>query len=333
MNNYLDLRYTSDFSKLFDAGKIICNGGVILFPTETVYGLGANSFNSLAVKKLYEIKGRSFKNPINVLVKDLDMINKIAVNISELEYKLIQAFCPGPFTIILHKRDIIPSIVTAGSDFMGVRMPSGKIAQKILEYSNVPIATPSANISGKTSGTCFDDIYEDFKDKVDLMINNGNSQIGIESTIVKVIDNVPHILRPGSITFEQIKKISGVVINDYNSSELPSSTLQHYTINSPSILIFSENHKLMINEIIKTASHYANPIILSHSEDLKLFSNFQTINIGSSLEEIAKNIFSALKKADSQNPDIVIVEGTTSRGIGTAIMNRLIKSCDKKIVF
>lgn len=332
MTIYLDFRDNIDYSKLKKASEIINNGGVVLFPTETVYGLGANAFDENAIKKLFEIKGRDFKNPINVLVKDIDMINMVAKNISEIEYKLINAFCPGPLTIILSKKETISPLLTAGLDTIGVRIPNNDISMKILEYANVPLATPSANISGKTSGTNFDDIYEDFKDKVDFMINNGNSSIGIESTIVKVIDNIPHILRPGSITSEQIKKIAGNVIEDYDSIELPSLKLNHYNTDTKSILIYSENHKKMIQEINSIASNFNKPIILSNTSDLHSFSNCTTIDIGNSLDEIAKNIFSALKKADSLNPDIIIVQGTTSSGVGSAIMNRLKKACDKYII-
>ena len=200
MYQHIDLKNTNDFSKLKDAAKIIQSGGLILFPTETVYGLGANGLDKNAVKKIFLAKGRNFNNPINLLVSNLEMVESVAKNISPLEYKLMEAFFPGPFTIILEKREIVPDIVTAGQNYVGVRMPSGRIAQKLVELAGVPIAAPSANISGKLSGTSFKDILEDFKDKVDIAIDGGNSEIGIESTIVKVINGIPHILRPGSIT-------------------------------------------------------------------------------------------------------------------------------------
>ena len=166
MEKYLDLRNNSDYTKLEEPANIIKDGGIVIFPTETVYG-----------------------------------------DITEVEYKLMKAFFPGPFTIILKKKDIIPNIVTANMDTVGIRMPSGEIAQKIIQYANVPIATPSANISGTPSATKLDNIVNDFEKNVDYFVDGGDSKLGIASTIVKVIDGVPHILREGTITKEQILSV------------------------------------------------------------------------------------------------------------------------------
>ena len=172
-----------------------------------VYGIGVNGLNKNAVKNLYNIKQRPLDKPISLLVSDIDMVNHIAKDITDLEFKLMKAFFPGPLTIILKKKEIVPDIVTANHDTVGVRMPSGEIARKLLEYAQVPIATPSANISGKPSGTDLNDIMKDFAGKVDCFIDGGKSKLGIASTIIKVIDGVPHILRHGSITEEQIKYV------------------------------------------------------------------------------------------------------------------------------
>ena len=142
MKNYIDLRNSNDYSQLKIAADIIKSGGLVLFPTETVYGLGANGLDENAVKKIYIAKGRNFNNPINLLVSSIEMIETVAQKISPLEYKLMEAFFPGPFTIILEKREIVPDIVTAGQNYVGVRMPSGIIAKKLVEYSGVPIAAP-----------------------------------------------------------------------------------------------------------------------------------------------------------------------------------------------
>lgn len=215
MEKYLDLRNNIDYTKLKKTAEIIRKGGIVIFPTETVYGIGANGLDEVAIKKLYEVKQRPLNKPISLLVSDMNMINKIAKDITELEYKLMQKFFPGPFTIVLKKKDIVSNIVTSNQNTVGVRMPSGEIARKLVEYAGVPIATPSANISGKPSGTNLKDIMKDFEKKVDYFIDGGESKIGIASTIVKVIDNVPHILRQGSISKEQIEEISKKVIIDY----------------------------------------------------------------------------------------------------------------------
>ena len=335
MENYLDLKDGYNHSKIQKPANIIKNGGIIIFPTETVYAIGANAFDENAVKKLYIAKGRNFKNPINVLVSSIDMIKNVSRGITSMERKLIHAFFPGPFTIILQKNESIPNIVTANSDSIGVRMPDNNIAKTLIELSNVPLAAPSANISGKTSGTSFDNVYEDFKNKVDFFIDGGNCSIGIESTIVKVIDEVPHILRPGSITAEQIQAITNtIVVKDYNSSNnsnLPSENLNHYKLSHKSILIYGQDNNVLINNILKIANDYSNPIIVSSNKNIDNYMSFKHIGLGNSLEEIAKNLFLALKEADNQNPDIIIIEGMNQIGIGEAIMNRLVKCCDKYI--
>ena len=212
MKKYLDLKNKIDYTKIKEAAEIIKKGGIVIFPTETVYGIGANGLDEKAVKKLYDIKQRPLNKPISLLVSDINMVNEIAQDITELEYKLMENFFPGPLTIVLKKKDIVSDIVTAGQDTVGIRMPSGEIARKLIEYAKVPIATPSANISGKSSGTNLDEIMEDFEGKVDYFIDGGDSKLGIASTIVKVVDGIPYILRQGTITKEQIEEIAGKVI-------------------------------------------------------------------------------------------------------------------------
>ena len=331
MKKYLDLKNANDLTKLKEIAEIIKKGGIGIVPTETVYGIGANGLDEKAVEKIYLAKGRKQDNPINLLVNNIEMVEKVAKNITELEYKLMKAFFPGPFTIILNKKDIVPNIVTANQNTVGVRMPKNDIALKLIEYAGVPIAAPSANISGKPSGTDFKDIYNDFKDKVDFMIDGGESNIGIESTIIKVINNIPHILRPGSITAEEIEKISGKVILDYEkiNNNIPSSKYSHYKPNSKCVLVYNEDNEKMIKEIKELAKKYQNPLIVSTTENMSNYDVKNIINIGSrnNLEEIAKNIFSTLRKVDEFSADIVIFEGVETKGIGIAIMNRLKKAC------
>lgn len=330
MKKYIDLKNCNECSMIKEAGKIIKSGGLVLFPTETVYAIGANGLDANAVKKIYLAKERKFSNPINLLVSNMEMIENVAQNISTLEYRLMEAFFPGPFTIILQKSSIVPDIVTANKQFVGVRMPSGIIAKKLIEYAGVPIAAPSANISGKVSGTSFDDIFEDFKNKVDCAIDGGKSEIGIESTIVKVIDGIPHILRPGSITVEQIKEFAQEVINDYeDTGSLNVNHTEHYMPNSKCVLVYSNNNKKMIEKIKEISKQYVRPCVLSSHENLFQYNEVLTIDMGSkyNLDEIAKNIFTCLRKADAIAPDIIIIEGVEKRGIGVAIMNRLLKAC------
>lgn len=214
MNTYLNFTKSNDNEKLRQVAEKIKNGGIVIFPTETVYGIGANGLDEEAVKKLYQIKERPLNKPISLLVSNMEMVEKVAKDITELEYKLMKKFFPGPLTIVLSKQNIVPDIVTANQETVGIRMPSSEIAIKLVEYAKVPIATPSANISGKPSETNLENLIKEFEGKVDYFIDGGESKIGISSTIVKVIDGVPHILRKGSITPEQIAEIAGEVIID-----------------------------------------------------------------------------------------------------------------------
>lgn len=200
MENYLDFKENSNYETLKEPAQIIKNGGIVVFPTETVYGIGTNGLDENAIKKLYQVKNRPINKPITLLVSDFEMIEKLATDITDLEYKLMKTFFPGPLTIILKKRNIVPDILTANTQTIGIRMPDSDIARNLIKYANVPIAAPSANISGHPSGTNIENIYAEFKDNVDYYIDNGESKLGIGSTIVQIIDGVPRILREGSIS-------------------------------------------------------------------------------------------------------------------------------------
>ena len=195
----LDFKREINEEKLKQVGEELRKGKIAIFPTETVYGIGTNGLDEEAVRKLYQVKQRSFNKPISLLVSDMEMIKKSTKNISETELRIIKNNFPGPLTIILKKSDLVPDIVTANQDTVGIRMPDCKITQELIKYAGCPIAAPSANISGMEAGTNIKNIYEDFKDKVDYIIDAGDSKIGTASTIVQVIDNVPHILREGKI--------------------------------------------------------------------------------------------------------------------------------------
>lgn len=339
----LNLKDNKNYEELKEAATIIKNGGLVLFPTETVYGLGANGLDENAVKKIFIAKGRKQDNPLILHISNLDMLNKIATDINDVEKKLMETFWPGPFTIILTRTHIVPDIVTGGLDTVGIRMPSYEIAKALIEYSGTPIAAPSANISGKPSGTNLDDIFEELKDKVDYIIDGGDCEVGLESTVVRVINNVPHILRPGKITPEQIKKVAGnVVIDSHILHQLeasdkplsPGMKYRHYAPNAKCTLVYSKDNNKMVNKINELAGNYKNALVICCEENLEFYNGKTTINIGkkNNLEEISKNVFSALRKVDEFSPDIVFIEGVESEGLGLAIMNRLIRACEYNYV-
>jgi len=343
MGKYLLLKNKQDYSKIKEAASVISKGGLVLFPTETVYGIGANGLDEEAVKKIYLAKGRASDNPLILHISNMDMLQQIAYDISEEEYKLMDAFWPGPFTIILKKKEIVPHIVTGGLDTVAVRMPANKIANKLIEYSRTPIAAPSANISGKPSGTCIEDIYDELADKMEYIIDGGRCEVGLESTVVRVIDGKVKILRPGKITKEDIDNvIAGTSIdkhvfehlNDGEKVLSPGMKYRHYAPNSPCVLVYSRNNDIMVDKINQISSEYNNVTVVCGDENKEKYNVNNVICYGKSskAEEISKNIFSILRKVDKEKPDIVIIEGVEKKGIGLAIMNRLIRACSHEYI-
>ena len=341
MEKYLDLKVNKDYSKIEDVSKVIKNGGIVLFPTETVYGIGANGLDEEAVKNIFIAKGRKQDNPLILHISNMEMLDKIAKNITELEYKLMEAFWPGPFTIILERKDIVPDVVTGGLNTVGIRMPSNEIAKWLIEYANVPIAAPSANISGRPSGTNVEDIFKELSNKVDYIIDGGQCEIGVESTVVRVIDNIPHILRPGRITEEQIKKVAGDVIvdkhilGDLENNEpvlSPGMKYRHYAPNTKCLLVYSKENDILVDKIKEISNQYENPLIVCHTSNVENYEIKNIIDMGQSLEEITQNIFTILRKVDNYNADIVIIEGVEKEGLGLAIMNRLIRACEHNYI-
>ena len=193
---YYNWKENINTEELKNVANLIKNGDIVVFPTETVYGIGANALDKNAVKKIFIAKGRPSDNPLIVHVANKQDIGRVALTPSAVEQKLIDAFMPGPITIILRKKAVIPDIVSAGLDTVGIRMPSNKIANKIISAAGVPIAAPSANISGKPSGTRLKDIRDELESKVSVMIDGGETEVGLESTVVKVENSIPIISRP-----------------------------------------------------------------------------------------------------------------------------------------
>ncbi len=332
MTKYLDCKKNYNKEDIKEAANYIKEGKLVLFPTETVYGIGANGLNEEAVKNIFIAKGRKQDNPLILHVSSIPMVNSIAKDINEIEYKLMERFFPGPLTIILKKKDIVPSIVTGNLETVGIRMPSNKIAHDLIEFSNTPIAAPSANISGRPSGTNIQDIFEELNNKVDYIIDSGQTEIGVESTVVRVIDNTIHILRPGKITKEDLECIAKVVVDSHVLSDIketdkvlsPGMKYKHYAPDTKCLLIYSKDNQKFINKVKELESN-ENILVLCKTSNTKYFKN--TISLGETLEEISKNIFTILRKVDKYNVNLVIIEGVEPVGLGLAIMNRLIRSC------
>ena len=343
MTKLIDFKKNINDNDLNEIKNIILNNGIIVFPTETVYGIGANIYSEEAIEKIFKAKGRPNDNPLIVHISNMDMLDGLVSKVDDISLKLMDNFWPGALTIILPKTNKVSNSITASLDTVGVRMPSSAIALKIIEACNEPLAAPSANISGKPSGTNIEDIYNELNNKVDAIVDGGNTDIGLESTVVKVIGDTVHILRPGKVTKEDIASIGLKVFDNNINAKIPEDEkvmapgmkYRHYAPTAEAILVFSEDNEKMIGKIKDIINQNKNKkIIVIASTENKEKYNTRYLIMGSKndMEEISQNIFSLLRKADQEEPDLIIIEGVKSSNIGTAIMNRLLKACSHNYI-
>lgn len=335
----------TDIRFIEEAGKVIRNGGTVAFPTETVYGLGANALDDEAVKKIFIAKGRPQDNPLIIHVSTKE-ISGLVKDVPEVAQKIIDKFWPGPLTVILEKKDIIPNVTSANLNTIGIRMPNSEIALKLIELAERPIAAPSANISGRPSPTEVERCVEDLNGRVDYIIGGESSDIGVESTIVDCTLNPPLVLRPGGITLEMLKEINPEIEldkalkskpNDDFKPKAPGMKYKHYAPNAHLKIIKGKNEKTIeiINEIVENYIEKGNDVaILTTNENLNKFNNGKVISLGSEndLKEIAKNLFEALRKCDDLGVQYILCQGFEENGVGLAIMNRLNKAAGYDIL-
>ena len=321
----------------------IKGGGLVVFPTETVYGIGANTFNITAVNNIFIAKGRANDNPLIAHISDMDMLSLLTNNIPNIAKKLIDAFWPGPLTIVFDKLDTVPFEVTGGLATVAVRMPSNPIAISIIRAAATPLVAPSANISGRPSGTNVQDICEELEDKVDIIVDGGATDVGIESTVVKIVDDTVVILRPGKITSADIESI-GIKcvldkhifekVNEGDVVQSPGMKYKHYAPDARCIMVEGVDDKKVakIRELAQQSS--GKVLILCVEENVDKYEGFDTLVMGSNKDysTIAKNIFSTLRKANGIKPDIIYMEGIDRVGVGISIMNRMVRACAYNII-
>lgn len=269
-SKYIDFRNEQNYEELKAPAEAIKQGKLVLFPTETVYGIGANALDEEAVKKIYIAKGRASDNPLIAHIANLEMLKKLVMEVGKVEKKLIEKFWPGPLTIVFKKKPVVPDVITGGLDTVAIRMPSDIIAHKLIEYSNCPIAAPSANISGKPSGTQVEDVIGELDGKVEYVIDGGKVDIGVESTVIRVIDGVVHILRPGKVTPEDIENlgipvfIEKQILGEYKEGEKvmsPGIKYKHYAPNTKCVLVYSEENSKMVEKINELAQNKKTVVI------------------------------------------------------------------------
>jgi len=345
---------------IFIAAKAISQGKLVAFPTETVYGLGASALDAGAVKKIYEVKGRPVDNPLIVHVHDKDMIPSLVTEITPNAKLLMDNFMPGPITLIFKKNSIIPDEITAGLDTVAIRIPSHKTALLFLEAAGLPVAAPSANISGKPSPTSLKHVIADLSGKVDFIIDGGYCEVGVESTVVDTTGNYPIILRPGFITKAQIDSVCGkkppannifhnldshLEIQDVNPPRSPGMKYRHY---APQAAVFTEesgDFKRQIKiakEYISKAFAEGKIIGIFSSTDFKAeiekdFDNedlekMHFISFGSEgdIKSALSYLFYALRKMDELQVDYIFAQSFQGEGLEIAYMNRLLKASGKE---
>ncbi|NUU96032.1 translation factor Sua5 [Marinitoga sp. 1135] len=319
--------------KIKEAAEYIKAGKLVVFPTETVYGLGANALDETAVKNIFIAKGRPSDNPLIAHFSDIKDILDF-VEIDKNLFEKIKILTPGPITFVLKKKKNIPDIVTAGRNTVAVRIPAHPIARALIKESNTPIAAPSANLSGKPSPTDPQHVIEDLNGRVDVIISGGKVDFGLESTVIDLTEKIPTLLRPGPITPEKLHEIFGKIeIPEFiygkakvDVARAPGMKYRHYAPDKKTILIEYSGNR--IEKIHQLAKNYKNPLIITFKEDTKYFSNMDILVSGSieNYFEIATNLFGFLREADKTNNDVIIIEGVEDKGLGISIMNRLRKA-------
>ncbi|AEM73147.1 L-threonylcarbamoyladenylate synthase [Caldicellulosiruptor acetigenus] len=345
MTIIIDAKEGIDYKKLEKAALILREGGLVAFPTETVYGLGANALLKDAVDKIFWAKGRPQDNPLIIHVSSKDMLEMCAEITDERVYMLIERFWPGPLTIVLPKKDVIPENVTAGLSTVGVRMPANKIALELIRLSGIPVAAPSANVSGKPSPTEAKHVIEDLMGKVDVIIDGGKCSFGLESTVVDLSGEKAVILRPGAISYFALKEVLGDI--EYSKSVVegltgtvprsPGMKYKHYAPDAKLIIVKGRIDKRIdkINEMKKKLEFKGyNVGILCFYETAHNFDSQYKLILGSMFDakECGRNLFSILRKFNQLGVDYILCEWGEFDLEFLALENRLYKAAANNIV-
>ncbi len=338
---------TPEIKTIRVAANFIKNGGLVAFPTETVYGLGADALNPKAVRKLFTAKKRPLDNPPIVHVGDFQDVYRLATEVPEKAERLMDVFWPGPLTLIFKRSKIVPDVTVAGLDTIAVRMPRHNVALALIKESGCPLAAPSANLAGKPSPTTAEHVLEDLNGRIDAVLDAGPTKIGVESTVLDLTVDPPQILRPGGTPFEALKDVLGkvelhpVAVAEkelaIEKARSPGMKHRHYAPKAEVVVVegelsavakkvaeltdFYRRRKLKVGVLAtdETAASYRADVVKS-------------LGSRSSLNAIAKNLFRLLREFDLEGVDVIIAEGVPTDGLGLAVMNRLRKASGYKIV-
>jgi L-threonylcarbamoyladenylate synthase len=338
---------TPEMGNLRTAAKIIRAGGLVAFPTETVYGLGADALNAGAVLELFEAKKRPLDNPPIVHVCDAKDVYRVAEEIPEKAWKLMRAFWPGPLTLIFKRSRTVPDVTVAGLDTIAVRMPRHNVALALIRESRCPISAPSANLAGRPSPTTSKHVLDDLDGRIDAVLDAGPTSIGVESTVLDVTVDPPQVLRPGGTTLESLRMIlERVELNPAVAAEKPMSVgkarspgvkHKHYAPDANVIVVEGQLPSVVneVNELIKHYTHKGSKVgVLCTDETLGCYQADVVKSLGSrsNLGTLAQNLFARLREFDSEGVDVIVAEGVPLQGLGLAVMNRLRRASGYRIV-
>ena len=315
---------------------ILKNGGIVAIPTETVYGLAASAYSDSAIKNVFLAKGRPQDNPLIVHISDLEMLKDVAADIPEVAYILAQKFWPGPLTMVLGKGEKVCESVSRGLNTVAVRMPSHKTALEIIAKSGLPLAAPSANLSGYPSPTAASHVLHDLDGKINGIVMDQNCEVGVESTVVSLVGETPRLLRPGAVTLEQLREIlpdicvdSGVLteVKDGERVASPGMKYKHY---SPKTQVF------LVEGSSKAFTDYVNQTengaAICFAEDSGIKIPAMVYGTASKPETLAHNLFNALRDIDDKGYSAVYVHAPEKTGVGLAVYNRLIRAAAFKVI-
>lgn len=323
-----------DESSLKLSRDIILNGGAVAFPTETVYGLGANAFDGDAVKNIFAVKGRPNDNPLIVHVHKEYDINSLVDFVPEYAKPLMQKFLPGPLTLVFASKNKVSAAVSCGLDTLAIRIPSHIGAQEFLKYVNLPIAAPSANISKHVSPVSAQHVYNDLNGRIQLILDGGKCEGGIESTVLDCTGEVPTILRSGLITREMIENVAGACnvykLKEGEAARSPGMKYKHYSPNCQTCLYPFDEVEKAVAEYKKQISQGVKAYLMCDGATAKLIGAENILNLGDSESEIAANLYDKLREGESKAQLIIAVAPNKQDGIMAGVMNRLEKACKSK---
>lgn len=316
---------------LDEAVSLIKNGELVVFPTETVYGLGANAFDPVAVAKIFEAKGRPQDNPLIVHISRVEEVKDIARDVPEVFYTLAERFMPGALTVVLPKSDLIPGIVTAGGDTVAVRMPDHPVARELISRS-FPLAAPSANRSKHVSPTTARHVYDDLCGRVPLILDGGECGVGIESTVLDLTSGSPVILRPGAVTAEMLAPFLGVIPGSgkvIGTAKSPGMKYEHYAPTAEAYAAVSARSAAEFYD--RCTAEGRHPVLLFRDIYPDVLGARERISLGESVEDFMHTVYSALRAAE-KSYDVIVVETLEGEGRAASVMNRVMKAVGGKTV-